>query len=248
MSFDTLALLENVPDWGSSAPTEKLFEDWLHRGKKAVLGATPESIDWETIQVLELPPGLRSASSLGCVLNPTWRKWVLGLYLADLVSYALPSDQVEFNRLSYLAAAFPEGFALFWLQIARQYWPVGYSGWYPMTSSAFETFEKRPESLQDRMVVPKTSASSTEANPIPASERPFLYLFNYSVATPFKKSPLSKILMHRYAQSLAAQNPQGLAAITVSDEGCRVASRFGMQQTGHFKLGNEVERVFTGRC
>jgi hypothetical protein len=248
MSFNSHSLLENVPDWGSSAPAAKQLEDWLNRGKKAVLGATPESIDWGTIQVLEFPDGLRSTSPLGCATNPTWRKWVLGLYLADLVSYALPSDQVEFNRLSYLTVAFPEGFALFWIQIAGEYWPAGYTGWYPMSSSAFETFEKRPESLQDRTVVPKTRAPSAGSNPTTASDRPFLYLFNYSVAPPFKKSRLSKTLMKHYAQNLAAQNPQGLAAITVSDEGCRVASRFGMKQTGQFKIGNEVERVFTGRC
>jgi len=64
------------------------------------------------------------------------------------------------------------------------------------------------------------------------------------VAPSFKKTPLSKMLMKNYAQELASQDPGGLAAITVSDDGSRIAQRFGLSLTGEFRIGNATERVF----
>ena len=50
--------------------------------------------------------------------------------------------------------------------------------------------------------------------------------------------------MGQYAQTILAQKPSGLAAITVSEDGGRIAQRFGMRPVGEFKIGNELERIF----
>ena len=68
--------------------------------------------------------------------------------------------------------------------------------------------------------------------PVCLQENPYLYLFNFSVAANFKKSPLSKALMTRFAQDVSAQNPAGLSCITVSEDGVRTAMRFGMKHAG----------------
>ncbi len=234
MSSQADLILDWMPDWGTSEKPWGQAEDWLNRGRQQVLGFAIESVDWDRICLMECPDEFRSSSKLGYYSNSNFRKWILGLFLADLVSYSVSSDQVEFHRLAYLAATFPQGFRLAWLNISGEWWPVGYTGWYPISSSAFETLKKRPETLQDRMIVPLLQAKA-----------PYLYLFNYSVAPSLKKTMLSKALMSRYAQDVAAQSPAGLSAITVSEEGSRVASRFGMTQTGEFKIGDEIERVFT---
>ena len=227
------SILSEIPDWGGGTGSDA--ETWLNRGLRWVRHLEFESVEWETLVLQKSPRVPDCSSHLRCYADPVWRRWVLALFFADLASYSVSSDQVEFHRLAYLVASFPQGFTLAWAKIAGEYWPVGYTGWYPMSRTTFETFQNRPESLKTRMVVP-----------VPESQgvHPLVYLFNYSVAPSFKKTPFSKMLMKNYAQELASQDPGGLAAITVSDDGSRIAQRFGLSLVGEFRLGNETERVF----
>ncbi len=227
-----------IPDWGGSAQSWESASDWLIASRHHILQSQAEAIDWDSVQILANPGVTGGASVFGRYSDSLWRKWVLGLFLADGVSYSLPSDQVEFDRLVYLTSVFPEGFSLAVLKIAGQWWPIGYTGWYPMSPGVFEMFENRPGTFQDRRVLPV---------PRGGVGTPLLYLFNYSVAPCLKKTRVSRVLMQRYAETIAAQTPIGLAAITVSEEGSRVARRFGMSQTGEFTIGTETERVFVGR-
>lgn len=90
--------------------------------------------------------------------------------------------------------------------------PAGIRCWSLRTSS----FEKYPHTLEDRTVVPCGLMDGC---------RPYLYLFNYSVAPELKGGIISKRLVKSLSEDVKAQLSAGLACITVSDDGVRIAKR-----------------------
>lgn len=229
-------LLKNVPDLTS-------WEDallWIREGQhvaqqftsRLVTEAEIASLEWSEIeQKREFPFGLYSSEK--------WRKFVLASFLADLVSYSNQIDQVNFDRLLFVMHAFPQGFRTWWIKLPNNSWcPAGYTAWYPMLETMYELFEKNPEKLKDRMIVPCTYSKD---------RRPYLYLFNYSVAPALKKSRLTKALMKRYVQDVSSQNAGGIACITVSEDGVRIAERFGMSCSGFLDLDGSPEGVYLKR-
>ena len=79
---------------------------------------------------------------------------------------------------------------------------------------------------------------------VPHADGTKLYLFNFSVAAHLKKTALTKSLMTMLAADLAKQKPQGLACITVSPDGVRIAQRLGMTCRGSLTIDNASEGVF----
>jgi hypothetical protein len=170
------------------------------------------------------------------VADPRWQGFVAALYLADLASYAEPASQVDFARLRHVVQVFPRGFRLWSADLpGAGRLPVGYSGWYPIAAASFTRMEREAGSLRDRTV-----------QPLPAIERggSFLYLFNFSVVPELKGTSAARRLMQTYASDVHAEEPRGLAAITVSPDGVRVATRFGMIRTGTVQGEGGEEGVF----
>lgn len=222
-------ILEKVPDFTSW--DEALL--WIQKGQQAARELDLESefisLEWSEIeQERAFPFGLYSSEK--------WRKFVLAVFLADLVSYSEPVDQVNFDRLLFIMHAFPQGFRTWWIKHQNGlWWPVGYTGWYPMLETSYELFQKNPEKLKDRMVVPNLYADGGKS---------YLYLFNYSVAPALKKSSLSKVVVKRFVQDISVQNARGLACVTVSEDGVRIADRLGMTCAGNFVLDGSSEGVY----
>lgn len=225
-------LLEGLPDFTSWDEAQGWIKDMQELPLDGISNAQFALLEWSDIQ--EEPK-----SSFGLYASTNWRKFVLATFAADLVSYPEPVDQVNFDRLLFVMHAFPQGFRTWWIKLANQPWrPVGYTGWYPMLDTMFETFQNSPEKLKNRMVVPNNTIDG---------DGPILYLFNFSCAAELKKTALSKALMARCAEDIAKQNPKGLACITVSDDGIRIAKRFGMACSGHLTIDNTPEGVFVTR-
>ncbi len=152
----------------------------------------------------------------GYYQDPLWRKFVLAIFAADLISYPEVDDQVTFDRLLFVMHSFPQGFRLWCMQGEDKKWhPIGYTGWYPMHETIFAIFQNSPEKIQNRCVVP-------------CPNEPYLYLFNFSVAPHLKIKELTKPLMTRFVEDIKKQKAKGLACITVSDDGKRQAERLGM--------------------
>lgn len=224
-------LLESVPDFFQE---DKILQ-WILEGKDRIenfcIRQDTEflSLDWSEI-------AQEQKNLLGFYPLKNWRKFVLSVYFADIVSYPLV-DQVSFERLLFVMHTFPQGFKTWWIKISHEVWlPAGYSAWYPMLETTFELFEKYPEKLKDRMVVPHFSLSNL---------KPYLYLFNFSVAPIFKSTEMTKLLIKKLVQDVHAQNYAGLACITVSDDGKRIANRFGMSHKGDLNLNGRLEGVYT---
>ena len=173
-----------------------------------------------------LDPLTIAPSPLGLYVQETWRKFALAAFLADLICYPLPADQVDFPRLLYVMHAFPAGFKVGWVQtLDGQWWPAGYVAWYPMLKTVFDCLEQSPEKQKNRMIVPDVDNQGI-------GKGSFRYLFNYSVAESFKKTALSRDLIKNYAATVQAGSPAGLSTICVSEEGISVARKFGMTLCG----------------
>ncbi len=213
MNLTPQQLLESVPDLADWKDAER----WLKSCPEIVSCEQFMSLEWNDIEE-------HVQSSFGLHASEHWRKFVLSTFAADLISYPKLSDQVDFARLLYVMHAFPKGFRVWWVKADDgSWWPVGYTGWYPMLDYQFAIFEKSPELIKDRTVVPNVHR--------PAN--PFLYLFSYSVAPALKKTLLSRTLIKRFVDDIHAQDFGGLACITVSEEGASVAKKFGMTYAGN---------------
>ncbi len=218
-------------DWGKA-------ERWLESGLSQAKDFSVESLsnfvflEWKDLQE-------SSDSPFGFYSSENWQRWVFTVFLADLVSYPVLSDQVNFERLLFVMHRFPQGFRVWFVRgTDGNYWPAGYSGWYPISDSSFESLEKCPQYFLDRLVVPIEDSYEKDS---------YLYLFNYSVHSSLKRTALTKQLLLKYSQEIVSRPHKGLCAITVSEEGSRVANRFGMVCTGDISHDSIVEKIYTLR-
>lgn len=226
-------LFTNIPDfldWGAA-------KRWINKSKKRVQQCTESEIlkgeffSLEWIQIAE-----KHEYPFGLYQSENWRKFVLSVFFADIVSYVKPIEQVSFERLLFVMHCFPQGFRTWWIKLKNgSCLPVGYTGFYPMLETTFELFKKHPQKLKNRMVVPDTHLNEG---------RPYLYLFNFSVAPEFKVDYLTRTLMKRLVEDIQRHNPIGLACIAVSEDGFRIAKRFEMQHKGNLVIDGCTEEVY----
>ncbi len=151
-----------------------------------------------------------------------WRGLVGATFAADLACYAEPSDQVSFDRLAAAMRAYPRGFRLWGARIggAGSAWiPLGYTAVIPIAEATFARFEDGTASLAGPAI---TALSGVEAG------GSFLYLFNYSVVPRLRGTRMAARVVKALADDVAQTPHRGLAALTVSADGARVAQRFGM--------------------
>lgn len=229
-------LLAKVPDFSNWAEAKQ----WIENGINIIQQVSPKSISELEFTSLEWSDNkVTKEHPFGLYTSLIWRKLVLATFLADLISYPQLADQVSFERLLFVMHTYPQAFRVWWIKLpTNQWWPVGYSAVYPMYETTFEQFEKHSENLKDRLVAPNIYLNG---------QKPFLYLFNYSVAPLFKKSDISKELMKKLASDVHSYDTAGIACITVSDEGVRIAQRFGMELSGYLTFEGSKEGVYTKR-
>ena len=178
---------------------------------------------------------------LGRYGDARWRGLVGAAFVADLACYAAPSDQVSFDRLVDAMRVFPSGFRLWGAQIggAGSAWvPLGYSGVHPISEATFARIERGAVSL---------AGPAIAALPAVEEGGSFLYLFNYSVVPALRGTWMAACLLKALADDVARLPHRGLAALTVSRDGERVAERFGMAARGHIEGAAAHDTVFTCR-
>lgn len=166
---------------------------------------------------------------------PDRETFIKGALAADWACYTTPEDQVDEPRLRAVIAAFPGGFRLYMKDGA----PVGYTGWYPIARDVFDRLHERPQELTHRgqiMPLPELSPGGD-----------YLYLFNYSIIDALHKTPESKTMIQDFARSVLSTPHRGLAAVTVSPGGARVAEKFGMAYRGDMTHDGVPEGVYTLR-
>jgi hypothetical protein len=161
----------------------------------------------------------------------------ISMLAADWACYPKPQDQAETPRFLSVTAAFPEGFKLYCLPSNGRLLPVGYTGWYPIEKSVFEILHNTPEHLTHR--------GAMKPQPLSRDEN-YIYLFNYSVIQSLRRTPVSARLVKLYAaEILGIPRLKGIAAVTVSEDGQRVARKFGMELRGDMTHDGDIEPVYT---
>jgi hypothetical protein len=168
-----------------------------------------------------------------------WRRFAMAAFVADWACYETPADRADFPRLLSVIASFPVGFRLWLCKLTSgRYVPVGYTGWYPISRNIFTLLHDQPDTIKHRGFMVPLQMITPDAN--------FVYLFNYSIVSQLHRSRHSSNLIKSYAAEIAAAAPHALAAVTVSEDGARVAQRFGLTRTGSMVFQGEVENVYAG--
>ena len=157
--------------------------------------------------------------------DPRWRKFLLSVYYADVLSYPAPEDQVDFARLCYILNCAPQGFTVWWAEFAdSRKFPVGYTGWYCVAGTVFQQVaalqEGEDRSISHRFFLPAKKKTD------------YLYLFNYSIVRELKGSRFSSQMIKDFASEINNLDAKGLFCATVSGDGSRVAEKFKMKKVG----------------
>ena len=183
-----------------------------------------EELCIESFEKLRFTEGQKKDPYFGYIGSRKWRRFLMLLYYADVLSYSKPEDRVDFPRLFYVVDAFPQGFTLWQARINKKTYPVGYSGWYYVEKDVFDQVAAMPYDAGIKI---------TSRFFMPARRRThFLYLFNYSIIGVLKHSQYSKLFMMHYAHELESTKWKGMFCASVSDDGIRGALRFGMKKVG----------------
>lgn len=160
--------------------------------------------------------------------------------LADWVSYAPPlfsiADRCLYQRMDKVVRSFPRGFQIISCQHDDLgFIPIGYTGWYPIAPEIFDKFMRTPEQLTDR----GQAVALAEVDPMGC----FVYLFNYSIVQPLRHSKVSKKMLEALTDVLSNYAKMGAACVTVSEDGRRIARRYGLKKTGVMTHMGETEDV-----
>ena len=225
------------------------------------LGSVPDLSDWPTANTwinarlralakesfspsvratfTSVTPTVHSDPTFGPYASSEWRKFALATFLADWATYDAPADRADFPRFLYVAGTFPAGFRLWMCRLDDGlYTPVGYTGWYAVSKSIFDLLAARPETITHRGFMA----------PLPRLDPggSFIYLFNASIVPQLRnQSDQSRLLMKQFADDLAEIPKKGLASVTVSQDGARFSSRFGMCHTGELIVDGSSEHIYT---
>ncbi len=225
---------QSTPDFGDF----QALGLWLDEGRRRLDELSRPAALSLSVEPIEYAPR-ETTGLLGRYEDSRFRKFVAAAFLADIASYPEPAEQVGLERLMYVMHVFPRGFRVWGAIMPDGLWlPVGYSGWYPIPETSFEILEQKTKSVRDRMVVPLP-------NVVP--EESFLYLFNFSIIEPLRRTSASRRLVRAFAEDITRQAARGLVATTVSAEGGRVCERFQMKKTGAILIDGNEESVYTVR-
>jgi hypothetical protein len=230
------AILAAVPDPGDLSG----LEGWFAARQQILARLRPTAALEATLCSVDVGALVRPARRpFGHHADPIFRKLVVATLLADWGCYTAPVDQVGFERLLFVMHVFPAGFRGWWVESPDDGWlPVGYTGWYPISEATFEMLASRAAMVRDRSTVPL---------PVIDPEGSFFYLFNYSILPAFRRGPCSRQLVRGLAEDIQAVPCRGLAAITVSEDGARVAERFGMRRAGSILVEGCEEWIYASR-
>ncbi len=227
------SLLDNIPDLTDWADISKWVEDGLAQiaAEKSFPGA---------LTALSMPDIGDGDPVLGVYGSSEWRKFALGIFLADWACYTKPEDRADFARMLSVTAAFPKGFRLYFCALSDgTQLPVGYTGWYPISENIFNVLEKNPAQITHRGFMVPLKETSKDGN--------YIYLFNYSIVPQLIGSEHSKTLIRDFAASIGATPQKGISAVTVSAHGIKVAEKFGMTCSGQMSHDGDIENVYIKR-
>jgi hypothetical protein len=230
--MDEVDRLEALPDFAEIAEAT----GWLEASLAAIGRVSAEALLAAPLIPVVAPEADADASPLGPLASAPWRRFALAALLADWACYRRPRDRVEFARLLHVLWHFPGGFRVWLGRIGQDWLPVGYTGWYPIAPALFRRLSADPASIGHRGAILPLS----EIDPAGT----YIYLFNYSIVPPLRRTAHGASLIKALAQDIAGLPLAGAAAITLSPDGARIAERFGLLHVGDISVDGETEQIY----
>ena len=216
------AALADLPDLSGTGA-----ENWAEKRAGMVRGATiaPEAL--ATIRaVTGHAPGLPPGDTFPAVQAE--RRFVLAALVADFACYPDSQNRETYAHLAQAVRVFPRGFRVWLLPGADgPPMPAGYTGWHPIRPETFALLRDHPDQVTDRRQIEPIGE-------FPAAGR-YAYLYNASIVPALHRTPVSRALMRALAADIRDACLNGLAAVTVSMDGQRIADRFGLRHAGSIK-------------
>ena len=169
------------------------------------------------------------------------RHFSLAALAADFACYAAATDRADYARLRAVMETFPDGFRVWMARTAHGIFvPAGYTGWYPIDTAVFEKAYAAPASLTHRRALwPRPHLAATGD---------YIWLFNYCIVAPLRRTAQSRRLLGAYAADLRAISLLGMAAAVLSPESKAVVQRFGMTFRGDMTHDGVRENVYAMRA
>lgn len=203
---------------------------YLHQAvydKNTIEGCYSE--EWHNWQEEGVPIGEASAS---------WRRFFVATLLADWACYDKSIDRADVPRLrSVLLSAYRFFRLWFCLFPDGERLPVGYSGWYPISSDLFERLKSNPSLITDRGAFKPLDVSTGEAVK-------YAYGFNVSIIKPLQNTLVSRRLLRAYCKDAFKLGDVGIAAITVGDAGSRFSELLKLRPSAKLVVEGDVEELF----
>ncbi len=216
------AALAGLPDLSGAGA-----ESWAEMRTGAVRGATiaPEAlaaIRAVTGDAPGLPPGETFLDA------PAGRRFALAALVADFACYPDNQNRETYAHLTQAVRVFPRGFRVWLLPGANGTpMPAGYTGWHPIRPETYALLRDHPDRVTDRRQIEPIGE-------FPAAGR-YAYLYNASIVPALHRTTASRALMRALAADIRDACLNGLAAVTVSMDGQRIADRFGLRHAGSIK-------------
>ena len=234
-----LELLQTIPDGSRFADLEAWLAGQLHAIAHGAADFAAHSFD-DLVRIEGADVEARcTPSPFGKQASAIFRRFTAAIFCADLACYTTAADQVNFERLQFVMHTACPGFRLFALRDRQDaLLPVGYSAIHAISEATFAQLERADASLANRLIPPLAA--------LPKDQH-FCYLFNYSIVAPLRRTACSRQLLRSLAADIERLKPRGLCTITVSEDGVRVAERFGLRKIGSLRFGDLSESVLTVR-
>lgn len=222
-----LELLRQIPDPGQWDTYATWFE---------TLATGTSRIPGDAVLLSVSGAEVATASGIyGRFGSENFRRFLGAILAADWLTYEVASDRVDLPRLVFVLDRFPDGFRAWFARADDDSWlPIGYSAWYPIDHATYGRFVNNDPPWRDRAVVPIKSQTHGD----------YAYLFNYSVLPQFRRGAGSRGLLESLRTDLTKLRSRGLVAITVSDDGARVARRFGLTRRHEIEVDAAREEIW----
>ncbi|MGH6815013.1 MAG: hypothetical protein ACREC6_04855 [Hyphomicrobiaceae bacterium] len=233
--MSTLSITASVPDLSDWDGVRVWVEDRLRCLRQTSFDEPLRA----TFTAVDAPASF--STMLGPYGSPLWRRLAVAAFLADWACYEKPGDRVDFSRLLFVMSVFPSGFRVWMCRLPDgSFVPVGYTGWYPVSETVYESLARNDVHIDYRgLAIPWSKVGDTGN---------YIYLFNYSIIEALRKSRESRIMMTFLAEQIGHIPIAGMAATVVSEDGARVARRFGLEYVRDVKIDGHSQRVFATPC
>ena len=229
-----MAFLDNIPDMQDQSSESIL--DWVKDCFFMLTSAdfTPDVM--KTFAPVELPAP--DPHPLGPEASVDWRRFCLGVLLADWACYADPFDRIDLPRLKYILSSASQYFRLWVCTLPDgRTLPVGYSAWYPISKFIYDRLLDNTDEINDRGAFLPLRFRALE-------DVRYGYALNVSIVEPLRNTFCSTRLVRSYQRDALRLKHVNAVTLTVDEAGSRISRLCQFTELGNIDVQGHAEGLF----